>query len=78
MAGRHEQIPADRLAEAADIVLRALREYAEEHGGAVIYPTDLLGSPDQPRALCELTRFEVEQAARFLVRLGFIPPRSGA
>ncbi|CAG0970592.1 hypothetical protein PHYC_01224 [Phycisphaerales bacterium] len=73
-----EQISPERLVEAAVVVLKACEEYAAEHHGRKIYPTDLLGSAEQPREMCEFTRFEVEEAAAFLVRMGYIEPRSKA
>lgn len=69
-----EEITPERLVEAAIAVLSACEEYEAEFGGKV-YPTDLLGSPQQPRVLCDYTRFEVEEAAAFLVRMGFLEPR---
>ncbi|MDX2131952.1 MAG: hypothetical protein SFY69_07870 [Planctomycetota bacterium] len=72
-----EEISPERLVEAAVACLRATQEYAAEFG-KTIYPTDLLGSPEQPRDLCEFTRYEVEEAAAFLVRMGYIEPRPRA
>ncbi|GJQ30722.1 MAG: hypothetical protein HBSAPP03_26060 [Phycisphaerae bacterium] len=73
-----EQITPERLVEAAVAVLKAVEEYSAEHAGKKIYPTDLLGSPEQPRIMCDFTRFEVEEAASFLVRMGYIDPRPRA
>lgn len=68
----HEHINADRLIEAAEAVLRAVLEVGRERGGASPYPPDLMGTPDQPADLVEFSRYEVEQATDFLVRLGLL------
>lgn len=68
----NEEINADRLCDAATAVLRAMVEYADEHRGEWPYPPDLMGAPDQPRVLCDYTRFEVEEATAFLVRMGVL------
>jgi hypothetical protein len=78
MNSPQEHISPERLVEAAVACLKACEEYAAEHNGRTIHPSDLLGSPEQPRELCEFTRFEVEEAAAFLVRMGFIEPRPRA
>lgn len=75
MNAPREQITPERLVEAAISVLKAVEEYTAEHAGRTVYPTDLLGSTEQPRSMCDFTRFEVEEAAAFLVRMGFIEPR---
>lgn len=67
-----EPIDAERLCDAASAVLRACVEFAEQHNGLWPYPPALLGAPNQPRAMCDLTRFEVEEATAFLIRLGVI------
>jgi hypothetical protein len=72
-----DQITPDRLIEVAMSVFDACNEWSQMHRGNTIYPTDLLGSPEQPKSMTEFTRFEVEEAAMFLVRMGFIqPPRA--
>lgn len=68
----HEHINADRLIEASEAVLRAVLEVSRERGGASPYPPDLMGTPDQPADLVEFTRYEIEQATDFLVRLGLL------
>lgn len=76
-SGPSEQITPDRLIEVASAVYEACHEWSDNHNGREIYPTDLLGSPEQPKSMTEFTRFEVEEAALFLVRMGFIqPPRA--
>ena len=35
-------------------------------------PVDLMGGPDQPECLRGFTRWEIERASEFLVRLGLI------
>jgi hypothetical protein len=67
-----EKITPDRLIEAADAVIEALKEVRDELGISSAYPPDLMGVPHQPRCLCDFTKFEVEEATEFLVRLGFL------
>lgn len=78
MNAPREQLSPERLVEVAIGVMKACEEYAAEHGGRVIYPTELLGSPDQPRIMTDYTRFEVEEAAAFLVRMGYLERRHKA
>ena len=66
----HEHLSADRLIEAAEAAMAAMKENAEFTGGAGAYPLDLLGSPVQPACLAPFTRYEIEQACEFLVRMG--------
>ena len=70
--GAREEIDAERLCNAASTILRACVEFAEEHNGLWPYPPALLGAPNQPRAMCDLTRFEVEEGTAFLIRLGIL------
>lgn len=70
--GAREEIDAERLCNAASVILRACVEFAEEHNGLWPYPPALLGAPNQPRAMCDLTRFEVEEGTAFLIRLGIL------
>lgn len=67
-----EELSAERLLEAAEAALKAAAENAEFTGGPGAYPLDLLGSPVQPECLAPFTRFEIEQACDFLVRMGAI------
>jgi hypothetical protein len=69
---RHEDISADRLIEASTAALKAVVEIAETTGGPWPYPPDLMGSPMQPRILCDFTRAEIQEATDFLVRLGML------
>jgi hypothetical protein len=68
-----EQIPPERLLDAADAVLEAVIEVADVHDGLYLHPTQLLGTTFQPLSLREFTAFEVQEATRFLVRLGVLP-----
>ena len=68
-----EQIQPNRLFDAADAVLQAVVEVADEFDGVYVFPTRLLGSPLQPACLRDFTEFEVQQATEFLVRLGVLP-----
>jgi hypothetical protein len=78
MNAPREQLNPDRLVEVAIGVMKACEEYAAEHNGNIMYPTELLGSPEQPRIMMDYTRFEVEEAAAFLVRMGYLEPRHKA
>ena len=72
MKKQSEPITPDRLVDAATAVLAAVAEVREELGEVGIYPPDLMGSAHQPRCLCEFTRFEVEEATAFLLRMGYL------
>jgi len=64
------QIPPERLIEAVDAIFNAYDEV-----GSIFFsqmPSDWMGHPDQPEALCAFTRFEIEEAERFLVRAGLL------
>ncbi len=74
MNTRRDQLEPDRLFEATNAVMAALDEWATEHKGSTIYPLDMMGTPEQPRPLCDFTLFEVQQASEFLVRMGMIQP----
>lgn len=63
-------IPPDRLLDAVDSVLVGLAEMGMVHAGRM--PSAILGTADQPRAFCDLTRYEVVAAERFLLRCGFL------
>jgi hypothetical protein len=67
-----EQLSPERLCEAAEAALRAAVEVAEYTGGPWPYPVDLMGGPLQPDYLGAFTRWEIEQACDFLVRLGML------
>mgnify|MGYP001479781314 CR=1 FL=1 len=75
-AGRNDPAHIDptRLADAVDAILVALDEYKIDTRGGTIAPVDLLGLPNQPRALCDFTRWEIEQASAFMSRLGLLEP----
>ncbi len=74
-----EQVEPGRLFEAANAVLEAVKEVERSRGTRCPYPPELLGSPDQPECLVEFTRYEIEEATDFLVRMGYIvipsPPK---
>lgn len=72
MAKQNEQLSPERLCDAASAALAAAVEVAEQTGGVWPYPADLMGAPNQPECLCAYTRYEIEQASEFLVRLGMI------
>jgi hypothetical protein len=65
-------IDADRLCQAAEAALAAAAQIWEQPGGRWPYPADLMGRPDQPECLRGFTRWEMERASEFLVRLGWI------
>jgi hypothetical protein len=72
MAEYHDQIDPDRLCEAAKAALEAAADVAEYTGKAAPYPLDLMGHELQPACLEPFTRWEIEQACEFLVRMGFL------
>jgi hypothetical protein len=67
-----EEIDPDRLLQAAEAAMAAAKEVAEYTGGPRPYPLDLMGAELQPPCLAPFTRWEIEQACDFLVRLGEI------
>lgn len=68
-------ISPERLIDATDAILVALEEYKIDTRGGTIAPVELLGLPNQPKALCDYTRTEIEQASAFLMRLGVLEPQ---
>ena len=74
----HDEIPAERLCEAAEAALLAAVDVAEYTGTPWPYPADLMGTAMQPACLDSFTRNEIEQACRFLVRLGALEPRNSS
>ncbi len=66
----NELVPADRLCNAVDAVLRGLAEL----GGhpLVSSPSKLMGHADQPNSFCDFTLIEVEAAEQFLARCGML------
>ena len=75
-----DQVEPTRLFDAANAVLEAVQEVERAKGTRCPYPPELLGSPDQPACLVEYTRFEIEEATAFLIRMGYIviplPPKA--
>lgn len=63
-------IPPNRLLDVVDSVLVGLAELGPVHTRAM--PSSLLGTVDQPKAFCDLTKDEVIAAERFLVRCGLL------
>lgn len=72
--GDTAHIDPTRLADASDAILIALEEYKIDTRGGTIAPVELLGLPNQPKILCDYTRWEIEQAAAFMTRLGLLEP----
>ncbi|MHC4908618.1 MAG: hypothetical protein ACYTF9_02710 [Planctomycetota bacterium] len=64
-------ISPERLIDAADAIFEAAMEMDHPIGPRT--PSEILGAPDQPRALCDFSRFEIVEAERFLVRCGALP-----
>lgn len=78
MARPTQQISPQRLFEAAEatLVAAAQLEHVREEG--VCVPA-LMGTSRQPRCLDEFARWEIEEAAAFLLRLGLLEqPPTGA
>lgn len=67
-----DQLDPERLHHAAQEAMRAAQEVAEYTGGPLPYPLDLMGTELQPDFLSEFTRWEIEQACDYLVRMGII------
>ena len=63
-----DELDPGRLLDAADAVLKAFVEVTGVLRGRCVDPRRLMGSA----SLCEYTIFEVEEATRFLARLGFL------
>jgi hypothetical protein len=76
MKKQNDKITPDRLVDAASAVLEAVAEVREEIGEVEIFPPALMGAPNQPRCLCDFTRFEVEEATAFLMRMGYLERRA--
>jgi hypothetical protein len=79
MGASRERMSAERLFEATEAALRAATELAFSNRGFSPYPADLVGMPEQPMSLEGFTKFEIEEACAFLVRLGVLskPRRVG-
>ncbi|MBC7773654.1 MAG: hypothetical protein H7210_14260 [Pyrinomonadaceae bacterium] len=75
MANSNNQISTDRLFDASEAVLKAVKETAVITAGSkkarAPFPPDLMGRSNQPACLSDFTKHEVEQATAFLIRLGF-------
>jgi hypothetical protein len=67
-----EQVEPTRLFDAANAVLEAVQEVERSKGTRCPYPPELMGSADQPQCLVDFTRFEIEEATAFLIRMGYI------
>lgn len=76
MSRQEEHIDPDRLVAAAEAALRAAVDVSEYTGGPRPYPADLMGTTLQPEFLSEFTKWEMEEACDFLVRLGALEKRS--
>jgi len=72
MKNQNQPVEPERLVEAAIAVLQACTEYAAGHDGRSVHPTELLGSGAEGRLLVPFTRYEVEEATMFLMRLGYL------
>ncbi len=68
-------INEDRLVQAAEAAWWAAHKVWNQRGGFRPYPADLMDDPDPPECLRGFTRWEMEQASEFLVRLGMIEKR---
>ncbi len=72
--GAANQIPPERLIDATDAIFEAYDEI-----GLIFFsqmPSQWMGHPDQPAALCEFSRYEIEEAERFLLRMGLLERNS--
>jgi len=78
MAEYIDEIDPQRLCDAAKAALEAAADVAEYTGKPAPYPADLMGSALQPDCLAEYTKWEIEQACDFLVRMGMLESPSKA
>ncbi|MBX3357017.1 MAG: hypothetical protein KF745_01180 [Phycisphaeraceae bacterium] len=77
MARPRKNLDPKRLCDAAEAALLAAVQTADQTGSGWKYPPDLIGTNAEPRCLAGFTRGEIEQASRFLIRLGMLEyPRS--
>jgi hypothetical protein len=67
-----EELDPERLCEAAKAAMEAAADVAEYTGKPAPYPLDLMGAELQPACLERFSRWEIEQACDFLVRMGFL------
>lgn len=65
-------LPPDRLWETVEAINHAVHDVAEHLGGRKLHPLEIHGGPMQPASLKEFTRFEIEEACRFLTRMGML------
>lgn len=70
----HDQMDTYRLMEAVDAALHASEEVAQYTGKPRPYPADLMGSALQPDMLAPFTFHEIEEASKFLLRMGEVSP----
>ncbi len=78
MARPTQQLSPQRLFEAAEATLVAAAQLAHVREQGVHVP-ELMGTARQPRCLDEFVRWEIEEAAAFLLRLGLLEqPPAGA
>lgn len=71
----NQPIDPQRLCDAAIIVLKACTDYAAAHGGRSVHPTELGSVSDgASREFAPFSRFEIEEATAFLVRMGYLEP----
>lgn len=69
-------VDPERLCEAAEAALKAVVEVAQVNGGRWIYPADIMSAQTHPSYFAGFTALEIEQASRFLARMGIIEPRT--
>lgn len=73
--GGGADIDPQRLCDAAEAALKAIVEVAQRNGGRWIHPTDIAAGALRPSCLSGYSPDEIDQASRFLVRMGIIEPR---
>lgn len=71
MAANFDNLDPLRLVEAAEASLQAAAE-CNQRTGDWPYPADLMGAPEQPQCLSPFTKWEIQEACAFLVRLGVL------
>lgn len=71
LTNRSEQIDPLRLIEVTEGVISGLQELTRQNK-PTLYPPELVGTTMLPAAMAGFTKFEVQEATDFLVRLGVI------
>jgi hypothetical protein len=66
------EISPERLFLAAEAIVLAATQIAKRTNGPSPYPTDLIGTANEPECMRGLAREEIQEGCDFLVRLGIL------